>query len=285
MPTDDEPPATDDRLCGGGALYYARENARRMDAQPRSTVLEAKPSSRKRASSKLIGGSRSDEFNPVLANQAIQTLWTRNADDDQVAKQRAAVIGALVGISPRDEFEGMLAAQLIAAHNAAMECYRRAMLPAKQSFEARREALTQANKLSRTHATLLEALNRHRGRGEQKVRVEHVHVHSEVGRQSSAPWRAGVGYQLKMTGNPMRKPLPMHLSARCGAKTRSGRPCRSPAMLQRPMPNARGKSPGAPKGEANGNYRHGLFTRESVECRRELNAWIRATQRWVEEIE
>jgi hypothetical protein len=46
-----------------------------------------------------------------------------------------------------------------------------------------------------------------------------------------------------------------------------------------------GKSPGAPKGKANGNYRHGLFTRESVECRRELNAWIRATQRWVEEIE
>jgi hypothetical protein len=34
-----------------------------------------------------------------------------------------------------------------------------------------------ANKLSRTHATLLEALNRHRGKGQQKVTVEHVHVH------------------------------------------------------------------------------------------------------------
>jgi hypothetical protein len=46
-----------------------------------------------------------------------------------------------------------------------------------------------------------------------------------------------------------------------------------------------GKSPGAPKGNANGSYRHGLFTREAVESRRELNAWIRATQRWVEEVE
>lgn len=33
-------------------------------------------------------------------------------------------------------------------------------------------------KLSRTHAALLDALNRHRGKGQQKVTVEHVHVHS-----------------------------------------------------------------------------------------------------------
>jgi hypothetical protein len=46
-----------------------------------------------------------------------------------------------------------------------------------------------------------------------------------------------------------------------------------------------GKSPGAPRGKANGSYRHGMFTRKSVERRRALNAWIRAMQRWVEEIE
>jgi hypothetical protein len=56
------------------------------------------------------------------------------------------------------------------------ECYRRAML-GEQTFEGRRENLSQANKLSRTYATLLEALNRHRGKGQQKVTVEHVHVH------------------------------------------------------------------------------------------------------------
>jgi hypothetical protein len=72
----------------------------------------------------------------------------------------------------------MMAAQLIAAHNAAMECYRRAMLGEQQSFEGRRENLAQANKLSRTYAVLLEALNRHRGKGQQKVTVEHVHVHA-----------------------------------------------------------------------------------------------------------
>ena len=71
----------------------------------------------------------------------------------------------------------MIAAQLLAAHNASMECYRRAMIP-QQSLEGRRENLNQANKLSRTYATLLEALNRHRGKGQQKVTVEHVHVHA-----------------------------------------------------------------------------------------------------------
>jgi len=48
----------------------------------------------------------------------------------------------------------------------------------EQTFEGRRENLSQANKLARTYATLLEALNRHRGKGQQRVTVEHVHVHA-----------------------------------------------------------------------------------------------------------
>jgi hypothetical protein len=47
-----------------------------------------------------------------------------------------------------------------------------------QPLEAHREYLNQATKLSRTSATLLEALNRHRGKGQQKVTVEHVHIHA-----------------------------------------------------------------------------------------------------------
>ena len=70
----------------------------------------------------------------------------------------------------------MIAAQLVACHNASMECYRRAAL-GDQTFEGKRENLNQANRLSRTYSTLLEALNRHRGKGQQKMVVEHVHVH------------------------------------------------------------------------------------------------------------
>ena len=125
---------------------------------------------------KCIGGSQSDEWNNVLANQTVTALRLANSSEE-TDQQRSATVAALVGIAPRDELEGMLAAQLIATHNASMECHRRAMI-AEQTFEARRENLNQANKLSRTYATLLEALNRHRGKGQQKVTVEHVHVHA-----------------------------------------------------------------------------------------------------------
>lgn len=126
---------------------------------------------------KVLGGSESDHWNNILANQALQSLWLKNSSQEDRDKQSNAILAALAGIGPRDELEGMMAAQLIAAHNAAMECYRRAMI-GEQTFEGRRENLAQASKLSRTYAALLEALNRHRGKGQQKVTVEHVHVHA-----------------------------------------------------------------------------------------------------------
>ena len=49
---------------------------------------------------------------------------------------------------------------------------------AEQTFEGRHENLSQANKLSRSCAVLVEALNRHRGKGQQKVTVEHVTVNA-----------------------------------------------------------------------------------------------------------
>jgi hypothetical protein len=71
-------------------------------------------------------------------------------------------------MAPKDEIEGMIAAQLLASHNATMECYHRAMLK-EQNFESRRENLNQATKLSRTYALLLDALNRHRGKGQPRM--------------------------------------------------------------------------------------------------------------------
>jgi hypothetical protein len=64
----------------------------------------------------------------LLANQTIQTLWVQHSDKETRDRQCRATVSALVGIGPKDEIEGMTAARLIAAHNAAMECYRRAML-------------------------------------------------------------------------------------------------------------------------------------------------------------
>jgi hypothetical protein len=130
----------------------------------------------KRGSLKPIGGSDDDDFCNVLVDQVCSSLWKKNSNPDERQRQMLAVVAAMMGMQPRDELEGMLIGQLIASHNAAMECYRRAMI-GEQTFEARRENLTQANKLSRSYAALVEALDRHRGKGQQYVKVEHVHVH------------------------------------------------------------------------------------------------------------
>src|SRR5205085_1598417 len=105
--------------------------------------------------------------------QRCKTLWLKHSDKESCDQQYSATVAALIGIGPRDELEAMIAAQLLAAHNATMKCYRRAML-FEQTFEGRRENLSQANKLSRTYAALLDALNRHRGKGQQEVTVELV---------------------------------------------------------------------------------------------------------------
>jgi hypothetical protein len=162
-------------------------------------VVEAHEPSSLPGTLKPIGGSKSDTWNNVIANQAMQTIWGKNSDQEERNNLRSATIAGLIGINPNDELEGMMAAQLIACHNASMECYRRAMI-GEQTFEGRRENLSQANKLSRTYAALLEALNRHRGKGQQKVTVEHVHVHQ--GGQAIVGNVEGGGIQTKTENQP-----------------------------------------------------------------------------------
>jgi hypothetical protein len=183
-------------------------STKKPGANAPKTVIANDPDDRK-GRLKNIGGSQSDHWNNVLANQAVQALWLKNSSPEERDKQLSATVAALIGIAPKDELEGMMAAQLVAAHNAAMECYRRAMI-GEQTFEGRRENLAQANKLSRTYAALLEALNRHRGKGQQKVTVEHVHVHAggqAVVGMVAAPRQPGGGDASKIEEQPYAKQI------------------------------------------------------------------------------
>ena len=193
---------------------------------------------------KPIGGSQSDHWNNTLANQVVQALWTGLSDEAEQGKQYSATVAALVGINPQDELEGMMAAQLIAAHNAAMECYRRAMI-SDQTFERWRESLNQANRLSRTWTTLLTALNRHRGKGQQKVTVEHVHVHKGeqdvVGALKTAKHRRpGGGDQSKPEEQPYVKQNTDAPEPPLWSPDKSGKAVSVAGDEQRPLPDARG---------------------------------------------
>ena len=141
----------------------------------------------------------------------------------------------------------MIAAQLVACHNASMECYRRAALR-DQTFEGKQENLNQ--------------------------------------RRSRRGWP-------RMRHDPMRQAdIERRLSnlakaRRCGARTRAGQPCRQAAVTGRARCRMHGgaRGSGGPQGDRNGNFKHGVWTRENVETRRaaraqirEIRALLRATQ-------
>ena len=177
---------------------------------------------------KRLGGSQSDHWNKVLIDQTVHTLGLNRSDGEARERRYRAALAGLIGIGPQDEVEGMMAAQLLATHNAAMECYRRAMI-AEQTLEGRRENLNQANKLARTYATLIEALNRHGGKGQQKVTVEHVHVHAGDGRSASRHSQRRDGM----------------LSARHDRRTNSRGPAREPEPSQQARSHLRDFDRGA----------------------------------------
>jgi hypothetical protein len=67
---------------------------------------------------------------------------------------------------------------------------------------------------------------------------------------------------------------------RCGAKTRAGHPCRQAAVRDRIRCRMHGgaKGSGGPEGDCNGNFKHGLNTREAKAIRRVMRAKVREIQ-------
>lgn len=82
-----------------------------------------------------------------------------------------------------------------------------------------------------------------------------------------------------------RNPSPMRASPRCGAKTRAGGACRSPAMRGRKRCRMHGGAKGSGAPRANRNARkHGLFTRDAIAERRRIQAVLGEARRLLEEM-
>jgi hypothetical protein len=89
-----------------------------------------------------------------------------------------------------------------------------------------------------------------------------------------------------MTGDHQRNIGPMLTSQRCGAKTRSGASCKSPAVQGKKRCRMHGGAPGsgAPRDNKNA-IKHGLYTREAIARRRQLRELIRQSRKLLSEIE
>ncbi len=159
-------------------------------ADKEKSVLQLKGSA-----SDIIGSDNMDFMN-ALFNDLMSNMWLpESTSEDTKTMKLNAAMETLRQIAPRDGVEGMLAVQMTSTHQAAMECLRRAAIP-NQTFEGRNMALKHGEKLLRLYMDQVKTLNKQRGKGDQKMVIEHVNV--EPGGQ------AIVG-QVKSTSKNKRK--------------------------------------------------------------------------------
>jgi hypothetical protein len=121
-------------------------------------------------------GTTSPHFQNHMMCELLDAACIRNNGSILSQDDVNAVVAAMHGINPQDEVEAMLASQMVATNFAAL----RFMQQLKNS-----ETVIQQDssgniviKLLRTYTAQMEALQRYRGKGQQKMTVEHVHVHA-----------------------------------------------------------------------------------------------------------
>ena len=137
-------------------------------------------------------GTADGETTGLLMTQLINAL-PGVTEEDLLLKINQA-LPLLAAIAPRDELEGMLAIQMVSIHTMSMEMMRRSML-SSQPFNGVDSGVNRVAKLTRTFIAQIEALNKHRGKGQQKMTIEHVHINE--GGQAVIGHVAGGGDEKK----------------------------------------------------------------------------------------
>ncbi len=147
------------------------------DNHQRAEVIALDPNPKGKI--KPLTGADHDDWSHRLVNllrgALPQPATNAAADGDGFG----AVCAGMLDIKPADPVEGMLIAQAIAAHEAAMKMYRLGWLNNGKYFEAGTRYLALADKAARTLAMLIERLDQHRGRGQQQITVKHVTVSAD----------------------------------------------------------------------------------------------------------
>src|SRR5262245_37346560 len=190
---------------------------------------------------KAVGANDSEFLDGFLHQLVSAGMEGRNPDSPGIN----FMLSVVKSVGPKDQIEAMLAAQMAAVHMATMTFARR--LAHVDNIPQQDSAERALNKLARTFASQMEALNRHRGKGQQKVTVEHVHVH--------AGGQAVVGSVETLGGGdrPKSKDQPHAIAHAPGATMPSTDTPREPVTVacdeERSLPDARRNVPGRAEGE------------------------------------
>lgn len=132
------------------------------------------PDSGAALANKTVRVGRQTNWGPVIQMFEALLVPLGSTDEEKASSIRHAA-EIFDGIKPTDEMEGMLVSQMVAMHHAIMECLRRAM-QLNQSNQDRSRNLQDAAKLAGLYVRQMDALDKHRGKGQQNIVVKHVHV-------------------------------------------------------------------------------------------------------------
>ena len=126
--------------------------------------------------SKLVGGGEKEAWNLRIMRHVLNALPIDHSNKDEAGKVAGAVFSGMVDLKSADPIEGMLASQIVVAHEAALAMFSKAWAQPPEYFEARTRYLALADKAQRTLVLLTERLDRHRNSGQQQITVKHQHV-------------------------------------------------------------------------------------------------------------
>lgn len=128
---------------------------------------------------RIAGGEEKyrKSYGRMVFRELKKSCYNNITNGDDLENMIGEMITQLSGIKPKDQIEGMIAMHMIATHKALMNCFTVAAVELKfaQNYHM---TLSSINKLSRTFIMQNEALSRHRGKAQQKMTVEHVHVNA-----------------------------------------------------------------------------------------------------------
>lgn len=116
-------------------------------------------------------GSTSTNFNRIVLSQTEAALYSYDYGYEVAIN---ASIEVLLSMNPQDEFDATLCRRLLVLDNHYMQM----MMSSAQAtnIDTKERYINMATKLGRLHNETLEALNKYRRKGEQKVTVTHNHV-------------------------------------------------------------------------------------------------------------
>lgn len=145
-----------------------------------------------------LTGSTNHHYNSLFINQAAGAMLDQQncLTESDATLNINALQGGIVSMDPQDPIEAQLCAKLVVLQSKSMYFMNRATASTLQ--KQMDSNLNNATKCMRLHNETLEALNRYRRKGEQRVKVVHQYVQvNEGGRAVVAAEARGGGKQKK----------------------------------------------------------------------------------------